>query len=153
CLSRAAERIRRVRNLTPRASSSPRMSWVVTFWSMTSIAGSVPATDFQWSQKASTSRDWVALEMSAFGVDQVVGAGVLAEEGQPAGGALGGGGPGVLPQHGGVPPVQEGVEAQVEDGFRGVREAGADHFVVQGGEEPLRVVVGEPVGVVGQRGF
>ena len=57
--------MRRVANLTPRASSSPRTAWVVTFWSMISIFGSAPLTDFQWSQKAMTSRFWVALEMSA----------------------------------------------------------------------------------------
>ena len=57
--------MRRVANLTPRASSSPRTCWVVTFWSMISIAGSVPETAFQWSQNAMTSRFWVALEMSA----------------------------------------------------------------------------------------
>jgi hypothetical protein len=32
---------------------------------MISIFGSVPATCFQWSQEAITSRAWVALEMSA----------------------------------------------------------------------------------------
>ncbi len=63
-LRRLGERIR-VANLTPRASSSPRMGWVVTFWSMISIAGSAPDTCFQWSQKAMTSRFWVALVRSA----------------------------------------------------------------------------------------
>ena len=62
---RAVERMRRVRNLTPRASSSPSTAWVVTFWSMTSMAGSAPETVFQWSQNAMASRFWVALEMSA----------------------------------------------------------------------------------------
>src|SRR5204863_2491297 len=62
---RAGERIRRVRNLTPRSSSSPSTAWVVTFWSMTSIAGSFPLAAFQWSQNAITSRAWVALEVSA----------------------------------------------------------------------------------------
>ena len=38
---------------------------MVTFWSMISIFGSAPDTCFQWSQKAITSRAWVALEMSA----------------------------------------------------------------------------------------
>jgi len=42
--------------------------------------------------------------------------------------------------------VHDGVEVQVEDGFLGVGEAGVDQFVVQGGEQPLLVVVGEPVG-------
>jgi hypothetical protein len=32
---------------------------------MTSIFESLPETFFQWSQKAMTSRAWVALEMSA----------------------------------------------------------------------------------------
>ncbi|MGH3199164.1 MAG: hypothetical protein ACRDNT_25310 [Streptosporangiaceae bacterium] len=60
------ERMRKVANLTPRWSSSPRTSWVVTFWSMISILGSAPETAFQWSQNAIASRAWVALEMSAF---------------------------------------------------------------------------------------
>ena len=62
---RAGERMRRVRNLTPRPSSSPSTAWLVTFWSITSIFGSDPETCFQWSQNAMTSRCWVALEMSA----------------------------------------------------------------------------------------
>jgi hypothetical protein len=62
---RLGERIRKVANFTPRWSSSPRIAWVVTFWSMISIAGSLPETAFQWSQNAMTSRFWVALEMSA----------------------------------------------------------------------------------------
>ena len=65
CFIRDADRMRKVANLTPRASSSPRTAWVVTFWSMISIFGSCPLTVFQWSQNAMTSRFWVALEMSA----------------------------------------------------------------------------------------
>jgi hypothetical protein len=57
--------MRKVVNSTPRASSSPRMAWVVTFWSMISMCGSAPETAFQWSQKAMTSRFWVALVTSA----------------------------------------------------------------------------------------
>ena len=64
-LIRPGERMRRVANLTPRPSSSPRMAWVVTFWSMISMFGSAPETAFQWSQKAMTSRFWVALVRSA----------------------------------------------------------------------------------------
>ena len=64
-LIRAGERMRRVANLTPRSSSSPRMAWVVTFWSMISILGSAPETAFQWSQNAMTSRFWLALVRSA----------------------------------------------------------------------------------------
>src|SRR6266699_3424411 len=60
-LTRVGERIRRVRNLTPRASSSPSTLWVVSFWSMTSRCGSWPLTVFQWSQNALTSRAWVVL--------------------------------------------------------------------------------------------
>jgi len=37
----------------------------VTFWSMISMAGSVPVTAFQWSQNAITSRAWPALDRSA----------------------------------------------------------------------------------------
>ncbi|MGH3181820.1 MAG: hypothetical protein ACRDOE_07925 [Streptosporangiaceae bacterium] len=59
------ERMRKVANLTPRWSSSPRTSWVVTFWSMISIFGSDPDAAFQWSQKAMTSRFWLALVRSA----------------------------------------------------------------------------------------
>ena len=65
CFMSAGERMRRVRNLTPRSSSSPSTAWVVTFWSMISMAGSLPDTVFQWSQNAITSRAWPALEMSA----------------------------------------------------------------------------------------
>ena len=65
CLIRAGERMRRVANLTPRSSSSPRMAWVVTFWSMISILGSAPETACQWSQNAMTSRFWLALVRSA----------------------------------------------------------------------------------------
>jgi purine-cytosine permease-like protein len=49
----------------PRASSSPSTLWVVSFWSITSRCGSAPLTAFQWSQKARTSRAWVALCRSA----------------------------------------------------------------------------------------
>ncbi len=51
---------------------------MVTFWSITSIAGSAPETFFQWSQKAMTSRACGLGQVSA-GVDQVVRAGVLGE--------------------------------------------------------------------------
>ena len=61
----AGERMRRVRKLTPRPSSSPSTAWVVTFWSMISMAGSVPEAVFQRSQNAITSRAWVDLVMSA----------------------------------------------------------------------------------------
>ncbi len=61
----AGERIRRVRNLTPRVSSSPSTCSVVTFWSITSIAGSVPLMSFQWSQKTMASLAWVAFDRSA----------------------------------------------------------------------------------------
>ena len=57
--------MRKVANLTSRESSSPRMAWVVTFWSMISIFGSAPETAFQWSQNAIASRAWLALETSA----------------------------------------------------------------------------------------
>jgi hypothetical protein len=70
---REAERIRKVANLTPRASSSPRMAWVVTFWSMISIWGSAPDTCFRWSQNAMASRFSVALERSAYGTPQIQG--------------------------------------------------------------------------------
>jgi hypothetical protein len=45
------------------------------------------------------------------------------------------------------------VEVQVEDRLAGGGQALADHLLVQGGEEFLLVVVGEPVGIAGQRGF
>jgi hypothetical protein len=45
------------------------------------------------------------------------------------------------------------VEVQVEDGFLARGEPGADHLGVQGGEERPLVVMGEPVGVAGERGF
>jgi len=34
-----------------------------------------------------------------------------------------------------------------------VARAGTDHLLVEGGQEALLVVVAEPVGVVGERGF
>ena len=87
------------------------------------------------------------------GVDQVVGAGVLGEEGQHRAGPLGPGRDVVLFQHRVLAPVHDGVEIQVEDRLGGGGQPGADHLGVQGGQEPLLVVVGEPVGVVGERGF
>jgi hypothetical protein len=62
---RATERIRRVMKRMPRASSWPSTSWVVTRWSRARLAGSAPDSSRQWSQKASTSRAWLALETSA----------------------------------------------------------------------------------------
>src|SRR6266508_5231619 len=64
-VTRDGERGRRVRNFTPRWLSSPRTGWVVTLESRISRCGSAPEAAFQWSQKAMTSRAWVALEMSA----------------------------------------------------------------------------------------
>src|SRR6266705_27325 len=125
---RAGERMRRVRNLTPRWSSSPRTAWVVTFWSMTSMCGSVPETFFQWSQNAMASRFWVALETSALG----------------AGGYV------VAFQGGVLSPVHDGVEVQVEDGLLGGGQPGRDHGGVQAGEEGALVVVAGAVGVLGQ---
>jgi len=46
-------------------SISPRMGWVVTFWSMISIFGSDPDACLQWSQNAMTSRFRAALVRSA----------------------------------------------------------------------------------------
>ena len=81
--------MRKVANLTPRASSSPRMAWVVTFWSMISIFGSEPETAFQWWRKnAMASPVLGGLGDVGVGVDQVVGAGVLGEEGQHRAGPL-----------------------------------------------------------------
>ncbi len=65
CLTSDRDLMRRVANLMPRSSSSPRISWVVTFWSMISIFGSDPDTCLQWSQKTMASRAWLALETSA----------------------------------------------------------------------------------------
>src|SRR6266511_1643817 len=88
-VTRRGERGRRVRNFTPRWLSSPSTGWVVTLESRISRCGSAPETAFQWSQNASTSRAWVALGDVGACVDEVVGAGVLGEEGQHAAGALG----------------------------------------------------------------
>ena len=77
------------------------------------------------------------------GVDQVVGAAVLGEEGQHGAGALGAGGHVVLFQGGVGAPVHDGVEVQVEDGLVAGGQAGADHRGVQGGQEPPLVVVGQ----------
>ena len=87
------------------------------------------------------------------GVDEVVGAGVLREERQHRAGALGPGGHVVLLEGGVAAPVHDGVEVQVEDRLARGGQAGADHLLVQGGQEPLLVGVGEPVGVVGERGL
>ncbi len=62
---RLGECIRRVEDFTPRSPGSPRICWVVTFWSMISMRGSDPDTCFQWSQNAITSRFWLALVRSA----------------------------------------------------------------------------------------
>src|SRR5258706_9926272 len=45
------------------------------------------------------------------------------------------------------------VEVQVEDRLLGGGQARGDHLLVQGGQESLLVVVAQPVGVVGERGF
>ena len=87
------------------------------------------------------------------GVDEVVGAGVLGEEGQHRPGALGPGGDVVLFQRGVLAPVHDGVEVQVEDGLAAAGEPGGDHGGVQRGEERALLVVAQPVGVVGQRGL
>ncbi len=86
-------------------------------------------------------------------VDEVVRAGVLGEEGQHGPGALGPRGDVVLFQHRIAAPVHDGVEVQVEDRlFRGGQPA-ADHLLVQGGQEPLLVIMRQPVGVIGEHGF
>ena len=151
--SRAGERIRRVRNLTPRASSSASTGWVVTFWSVTSMCGSAPLAAFQWSQKAMTSRFWVALDRSALAQEEVVGAAVLGEEGQHGAGALRAGGHVVLFQGRIRTPGHDGVEVQVEDRFLAGGQPTGDHRCVQGGEERALVLVAGAVGVVGQRGL
>ena len=87
------------------------------------------------------------------GVEEVVRAGVLGEEGEYRAGPLGAPGDVVLFQDRVVSPVQDGVEVQVEDRLLAGRQALAGHFLVEGGQEPLLVVVGQPVGVVGERGF
>jgi hypothetical protein len=45
------------------------------------------------------------------------------------------------------------VEVQVEDRLASGGQALADHLLVQGGEEFLLVVMGQPVGAAGERGF
>ena len=59
----------------------------------------------------------------------------------------------VLFQCGILTPVHDRVEVEVEDGLLSAGQTAADHGGVEGGEEPPLVVVGEAVGVVGQRGF
>ena len=68
-------------------------------------------------------------------VDEVVGAGVLGEEGEYRAGALGPGGHVMLFQHRVTAPVHDRVEVQVEDGLLVRGEPGADHLGVQGGQE------------------
>src|SRR6266704_613273 len=84
------------------------------------------------------------------GVDEVVGAGVLGEEGEHGAGALGAGGYVVAFQGGVLSPVHDGVEVQVEDGLLGGGQPGRDHGGVQAGEEGALVVVAGAVGVLGQ---
>ena len=81
------------------------------------------------------------------GVDQVMGAGVLGEEGQHRPGALRARGHVVLFQGRVMAPVHDGVEVQVEDRLPGGGQAGRDHLLVQGGQEPQLVVMREPVGL------
>jgi hypothetical protein len=78
----AGERHAQGEELDTAASSSPSTAWSVTFWSMTSVAGSLPDTAFQWSQNAMTSRRLGGLGAVGVGIGQAVGAAVLAEEGQ-----------------------------------------------------------------------
>ena len=87
------------------------------------------------------------------GVDQVVRAGVLREEGQHAARTLRPGGHVVLFQGGIVAPCHHGVKIQVENCLVAGGEPAGDHLLVEGGQEPLLVVVGQPVGVVGERGL
>src|SRR5262249_8340248 len=61
------------------------------------------------------------------GVDEVVGAGVLGEEGEHGAGALGAGGHVALFQDRVVSPVHDGVEVQVEDGLVGGGQPLRDH--------------------------
>jgi len=87
------------------------------------------------------------------GVDEVVGAAVLGEEGQHGAGALACGGDVVLFRGWVASPVHDGVEVQVEDRLLGGGEPGVDHSGVQGCQELALVVVGQAVGVVGQGGL
>ena len=59
----------------------------------------------------------------------------------------------MLFQRGIVAPRHHGVEIEVEDRLPGGGQAGRDHLLVQGGQELLLVVVGQPVGVIGERGL
>jgi hypothetical protein len=87
------------------------------------------------------------------GVDEVVGAAVLGEEGEHGAGALGSGGYVVFLQGRVVSPVHDGVEVQVEDRVFGGGQPGVDHLLVEGGQKPALVVVAGAVGVVGERGL
>jgi hypothetical protein len=118
---------------------------------MTSRRGSAPLTAFQWSQKASDLAGLGGLVQVGVGVDEVVGAGVLGEEGQHTAGPLRALGHVVLFQRRVVAPVQDRVEVQVEDRLLPSGQPRLDHLGVQGGQEGALVVVGEPVGVAGQR--
>ncbi len=67
----ATERMRKVKNLMPRASSSPSTAWLVTFWSMTRRAGHAPVRDRQCSAKTSTPFAWAVLVRSALAYTRV----------------------------------------------------------------------------------
>jgi len=76
-LTSERERIRKAANLTPRASSSPRISWVATFSSMISILGSDRRLRSSGRRRRWPPGPWLA--NADIGVDDVGGAGVLAD--------------------------------------------------------------------------
>jgi len=85
------------------------------------------------------------------GVDEVVGAAALGEEGEHRAGALGAAGDVVAFQRRVLAPVHDRVEVQVEDRLVAGGEPGAGHLLVQGGQQGALLGVVEPVGVAGQR--
>ena len=117
--------------LTPRASSSPRTAWVVTFWSMISILRVGSGHGFPVVAERDHLAGLGGLGEVGVGVDQVVGAGVLGEEGQHRAGPLGAFGHVVLLEHGVVAPVHDGVEVQVEDRLLAFGKPRGDHLRVQ----------------------
>ena len=95
------------------------MAWVVTFWSMISIFGSAPGDGFPVVAEGDGLAVLGGLGQVGVGVDQVVRAGVLREEGQHAARTLRPGGHVVLFQGGIVAPRHHGVKIQVENRLAG----------------------------------
>jgi len=145
--SRAGDRMRKVMKPMPRSSISASTLWVVTRWSRTKVAGSVPVASCQWSQKTSTSRAWVDFERSALAYTRLwvpaswakkVSTDGCAENAVEI----------VLFEGGVLAPVHDGVEVQIEVGPLG--QADSKHRPVKRAKEAPLALMGQPVAVGGK---